>query len=234
MSENKTSNNDKNEVRGSRTSFLIVCVIAIALAVAVIVMGLYIGGVFGGGNPSSASNSSASESKASSSSSGSSSNASSSKASSAASSDKSSQASSSQTSIPSMDEGGQDKAYSEITPVIVFISKTAQPGTMGADEKIMMCATRLLDTLYLSKCSAADFREAGLSYKEENGISNDLREQLYSVLKTAASFSDEAYAKKALSGTGIESKYPWDDKTFEKLLTLASGLGFDTASLVIK
>lgn len=233
MSENKTNNNDKKEVRGSRTSFLIVCVIAIALAIAVVVMGLYMGGVIGRkDNASSASGSSASESKAISSSAGSSSSASSSKASSSASSDKSSQASSSQASVPPMDEGGQDKAYAEITPVIVFISKTAQPGTMGADEKIMMCATRLLDTLYSSKCSAADFREAGLSYKEENGISNDLREQLYSVLKVAISFSDEATAKKALSGTGIESKCPWDDKTFEKLLSLASGLGFDTASLV--
>ena len=234
MSENKKNSNNTNEVRGSRTSFLIVCVIAMALAVAVVVMGLYIGGVFGGNrNPSSASSSSASESKASSSA-ASSSNAASSSAASSSASSSSSQASSSKESLPSMDEGGQDKAFAEISPVIVFISKTAQPGTMGADEKITICATRLLDTLYTSKCSAADFREAGLSYKEENGISDDLREQLYSVFKTAVSFSDEAYAKRALSGTGITSKSPWDDKTFEKLMSLASGLGFDTATLVVR
>ena len=125
-----------------------------------------------------------------------------------------------------MDEAGQDKAFSEITPVISYISKTAQPGTMGADEKITMCAVRLLDTLYSSKCSPADFREAALSYKEENGISDDLREQLDSVIKEANSFSDESTAKKALSGTGITSKSPWDNNTFEKLSSLKNGLGF--------
>ena len=125
-----------------------------------------------------------------------------------------------------MDEGGQDKAFSEITPVIAFISKTAQPGTMGADERITMCAARLLDTLFSSNCSAADFKEAALSYKEESGISNDLREQLDSVIKEAKSFSDESTAKKALSGSGITSKSPWDEKTFEKLSSFAKGLGF--------
>ena len=125
-----------------------------------------------------------------------------------------------------MDEGGQDKAFSEITPVISYISKTAQPGTMGADERITMCAVRLLDTLFSSSCSPADFREAALSYKEESGISNDLREQLDSVIKEAKSFSDEAAAKKALSGSGITSKSPWDAKTFERLSYFAGGLGF--------
>lgn len=233
MSENKKNTNEtNNEVRGSRASFLIVCVIAIALAVAVVIMGLHMSGVFGGSsNSSSASQSSAAESSAISSASERSSKASSGSASiSSASSGaaSSSNGSSSQAPLPSMDEGGQDKAYSEISPVIAYISKTAQPGTMGADERITMCAARLLDTLYSSKCSAADFKEAALSYKEENGISNDLREQLLSVLKASASFSDETAAKKALNGTGITSKSPWDDKTFEKLFSLGEGLGLSS------
>ena len=233
MSENKTNRNNPNEVRGSRTSFLIVCFIAIALAIAVIIMGAHMAGAFGG-NESPASGTSGASSSAGSSSVTSSANSSSSAASSGASSASSSAASSSASSaassempsLPQMDEGGQDKAFSEITPVISYISKTAQPGTMGADERITMCAARLLDTLYSSKCSPADFREAALSYKEESGISNDLREQLDSVIKEAKSFSNESTAKKALSGSGITSKSPWDAKTFEKLSYFAGGLGF--------
>lgn len=237
MSENKTNRNNPNEVRGSRTSFLIVCIIAIALAIAVVIMGAHMAGAFGGNNGSESGNSGASSAAGSSSvaSSGTSSSnaassgdssASSSAASSSASSAASSAASSGNPSLPQMDEGGQDKAFSEITPVISYISKTAQPGTMGADERITMCAVRLLDTLFSSSCSPADFREAALSYKEESGISNDLREQLDSVIKEAKSFSDEAAAKKALSGSGITSKSPWDAKTFERLSYFAGGLGF--------
>lgn len=235
MSENKTNRNNPNEVRGSRTSFLIVCFIAIALAIAVVIMGAHMAGAFGGNNGSESGNSGASSAAGSSSvaSSGtSSSNAASSgdssasASSSAASSSASSAASSGNPSLPQMDEGGQDKAFSEIMPVISYISKTAQPGTMGADERITMCAVRLLDTLFSSNCSPTDFREAALSYKEESGISDDLREQLDSVIKEAKSFSDEAAAKKALSGSGITSKSPWDAKTFERLSYFAGGLGF--------
>lgn len=233
MSENKTNRNNPNEVRGSRTSFLIVCFIAIALAIAVVIMGAHMAGAFGGNNGSESGNSGASSAAGSSSvaSSGtSSSNAASSgdssASSSAASSSASSAASSGNPSLPQMDEGGQDKAFSEIMPVISYISKTAQPGTMGANERITMCAVRLLDTLFSSNCSPTDFREAALSYKEESGISDDLREQLDSVIKEAKSFSDEAAAKKALSGSGITSKSPWDAKTFERLSYFAGGLGF--------